>query len=435
MGCPVTVDCGSPPDGSTGTPYTHTFPTTGGPNLFFSITAGALPPGLTLDPATGIVSGTPTAAGLYSFTVTVIDAQVMAAGDDGSFANFKVVITSDDGSTWARQTTAITDSGWTVIYSAALGLWIVGTDGASTTEQLQTSPDGVSGNWTAVSTPADNRSVYHLESGALSVVAIYKNISNQISVMYTVDGTTWTAASVPAGTQIFQSSDIAYSPELGRFVIVDVNDGSGHAGALYSDDDGATWTFAGKVNNLTSRAVTWGNGLFVSVGGPQGSGEHLQTSPDGINWTVYLSPPLATPGGSAQGLSDVHFANGIFVAVSDDTHTTPGQQAVYSTDGVNWTLASTATKHWTCVTYGYGQWIAGDGGFGSTQPLMSSTDDGATWSLVSAIGFSYGFINGIAFGPLNNCNDSANCSINITGAMVGNTWRGGFQQRPANTLC
>lgn len=42
----------------------------------WSISAGALPPGLTLNPATGMISGTPTAAGSFHFTVlAVIDAQ------------------------------------------------------------------------------------------------------------------------------------------------------------------------------------------------------------------------------------------------------------------------------------------------------------------------------------------------------------------------
>ena len=35
--------------------------------------AGALPPGLTLNASTGLLSGTPTTAGTYSFTVKVTD--------------------------------------------------------------------------------------------------------------------------------------------------------------------------------------------------------------------------------------------------------------------------------------------------------------------------------------------------------------------------
>lgn len=66
---PATVFTASDaPDGTAGTPYSFAFTATGDSDIQFSVTAGAVPTGLTLAP-NGVLSGTPSAAGSYTFTV------------------------------------------------------------------------------------------------------------------------------------------------------------------------------------------------------------------------------------------------------------------------------------------------------------------------------------------------------------------------------
>ena len=72
---PITVLPATLPEPMVGVAYAHTLTATGGggPPYTFAVTAGALPPGLVLSPE-GALSGTPTTAGPYAFTVTATDA-------------------------------------------------------------------------------------------------------------------------------------------------------------------------------------------------------------------------------------------------------------------------------------------------------------------------------------------------------------------------
>jgi hypothetical protein len=74
LNCVLTVDPPALPDGTVNIPYNQTITASGGtPPYTFTVTAGALPDGLTLNNSTGLISGTPTTEGLFQFTITVVD--------------------------------------------------------------------------------------------------------------------------------------------------------------------------------------------------------------------------------------------------------------------------------------------------------------------------------------------------------------------------
>jgi len=79
---------GALPAATTGTAYSQSFTAGGGNGAHtFSLGSGTLPPGLTLS-ASGVLSGTPNAAGTYNFDIAAVDST--PAGDGGPFESAAV---------------------------------------------------------------------------------------------------------------------------------------------------------------------------------------------------------------------------------------------------------------------------------------------------------------------------------------------------------
>jgi hypothetical protein len=71
---PLSITSTAMSNGLTGTPYSSAIGSAGGvPPLTWSIPPGTLPPGLELNTSSGLISGTPTAPGVYKFFPTVMD--------------------------------------------------------------------------------------------------------------------------------------------------------------------------------------------------------------------------------------------------------------------------------------------------------------------------------------------------------------------------
>ena len=86
---------GAPPNGKTGTSYSHTFSATGGQGALTFSTQSTLPVGLTLSRG-GVLSGTPTRPGIYPFVVNASD----AGGRSGSLSVSMTVAQEATAGTW-----------------------------------------------------------------------------------------------------------------------------------------------------------------------------------------------------------------------------------------------------------------------------------------------------------------------------------------------
>lgn len=86
---PPTITNGPPPGGTVGVAYNFSYTSTGFPT--FSLTAGALPAGLSLSSA-GVISGTPSVPGTFSGTVRATNGTAPDATQ-----NFTIIISAAAG--------------------------------------------------------------------------------------------------------------------------------------------------------------------------------------------------------------------------------------------------------------------------------------------------------------------------------------------------
>ena len=139
--CPtITLSPASLPSGSTGTAYNQTITASGGTAPYtFAVTFGALPPDLTLS-SSGVLSGTPTTLGSFTFTVSAADANGCTGSRSYTISICPAITLSPAalpaGTVGTAYNQTITASGGTSPYSIAVSV-------GSLPPGLTLSPSGV----------------------------------------------------------------------------------------------------------------------------------------------------------------------------------------------------------------------------------------------------------------------------------------------------
>jgi len=161
-----------------------------------------------------------------------------------------------------------------------------------------------------------------------------------------VQGTTWLGA-------------VTYGD--GLFVAVGGN------GAIFTSPDGLAWTkrsFPGS-SSPDFNGVAYGADRYVAVG----YGGLIATSPDGVNWTTQTSP-------TNRELNAVAYGRGLFVAVG------AGGTILTSEDGESWTSQNSGTAaSLTGVTYGNDRFVAVGYDLQASRGVALVSQDGVNWTV------------------------------------------------------
>ncbi|NLR98027.1 autotransporter outer membrane beta-barrel domain-containing protein, partial [Rhizobium sp. P38BS-XIX] len=252
---PITITVGSPvivlspsagalPGGTVGSAYSQTVSASGGTSPYsYSLTAGALPVGLSLNSSTGGITGTPTAGGTFNFTITAADSST-GTGAPFTTSNAYSITTSAPTITIAPATLAdapinhaysetLTASGGISPYSFAVttgslpagltlspsGLLSGTPTGAATTNFTVTATDSSTGTG-----PYTQSKAYSLVTTANPPVAgnttaaVAANSSANPVTLNLTGGTATAVAIATApshGTAIASGTAIAYTPNPG----------------------------------------------------------------------------------------------------------------------------------------------------------------------------------------------------------------------------
>ncbi|MEO6804640.1 MAG: Ig domain-containing protein [Edaphobacter sp.] len=358
---PLTISTSSLPAATKGARYSSLLQAGGGtPPYSWSVTTGSLPAGISLAAATGAISGTPTATGTSSFTVTVTDAGnpaqtkqvalsiVVAAGTSSALT---ITATLPSGIVGTSYSSSVSASGGTPAYTYSIsGTLPGGLTLAATTGVISGTPTAT-GTFNFTATVTDNSNPVQTKSVATSIVVAPASLPTGPGTTWYVraDGGTRYSASQTLG-QCDGKSDAAYP-------------GSGTNQHCAFNDVRYLWTDGTNTFNPQTNFPAWGwigsgGDTYIIRGGPWRIGQNGPNNNQGFGlqgdpYDAGIPAPLKGTSGQHTRILGENFG----------ACTTSNQTQLFGGYGVGFALdlrgaqfvdveCIDLTRHSQCIKYG-----------------------------------------------------------------------------------
>ncbi|MCU1322108.1 MAG: Ig domain protein, partial [Acidobacteriaceae bacterium] len=285
--------------GSVGVAYSQPLQVTGGtPNYTWAVTAGSLPAGLSLAPSAGVITGTPSAAGTFPFTLTVADSSSPAqsksitASITVSASSLSVVTGSlGAGVTGSSYSQTLQAAGGTPAYTWTITSGTLPTSLSITRSGVIAGTPTVAGTFPVTATVTDSGSPAQSKSASYTVVVAP---SSQLTI------TSSTLATATSGTPYSQS----------------LQAGGGTAPYAWSVASGSLpggLTLASSTGVISGTPTTAGSSIFtvkVTDGGSPAQTKSVSTSITVAASTLSITSSSLAAGTSSTAYSQTLSASG-----------------------------------------------------------------------------------------------------------------------------
>ena len=275
---PPSLNFPAPPAGQVGVSYSNQLTVTDGTSPFsWSATTGTLPPGLTLNASTGLLSGSPTAAGSSTFTVQVVDGSGQSATESVTLVvtdkpaapappTATAGITSATVSWVAPANNGSAITGYVVTpYKAGVAQTPVAYDATATSRTLTGLTAGSSYTFTVAATNATGTSAPSAQSAAVTPYATAISMSG-LTPSFTLTG--------PPNSTITQNGAVTMTVTSNSGYSVTVQ---ARTGSLTGATPGNTATI--PIGSLQARES--GSSLFQALSASSPLVVHQQNGPSG----------------------------------------------------------------------------------------------------------------------------------------------------------